>query len=132
MIRARRALAAAALALALACGGDSTGPVAGTLKVSLTTPNSGQDGAAIIVLSGPAVPVAVSAGTGLTLWGGPVTTATAKVVVTGSLVTGTILTLQVDDVNKVSQYSATLQQIAASTAPFALRSIAGYTLSVTK
>ena len=132
MIAWRRTLAGLAVALVVACSGDGTGPVAGTLKVNLTTPNSGQDGAAVVVLSGPAVPAAVSAGTGLVLWGGPVTTATAKVVVTGTLATGTILTLQVDDVNKVSQYSATVQQVAQSSSPFGLRSLTGYALSVTK
>jgi hypothetical protein len=132
MISWRRLRVGAAVALAAACSGNSTGPVAGTLKVNLTTPNSGQDGAAIIVLTGPAVPAAVTAGAGLTLWGGPVTTATAKVVVTGTLGAGTILTLQVDDVNQVSQYSATLQQVATAATPFALRSLTGYALSVSR
>lgn len=132
-MRSRRRLAAAlAVALVVACGGDSTGPVAGTLKVTLTTPNSGQDGAAIVVLTGPAVPSAVTAGPGLTVWGGPVTATPAKVIVTGTLAAGTILTLQVEDINKVSQYGATLQQVAASTSPFPLRSLTGYSLSVTK
>jgi hypothetical protein len=132
MISWRRALAAAAVTVLVACGGDSTGPVAGSLTVTLTTPNGGQDGAAIIVLSGPAAPAAVTPGAGLVLWGGPVTTATAKVIVTGTLSAGTILTLQVDDVNQVRQYSATLLQIAQSSPPFGLRSLTGYALSVTK
>lgn len=123
---------AAAVVLAAACGGDSTGPVAGPLKVSLTTPNSGQDGAAIIVLTGPAAPTAVTAAPGLTLWGGPVTSTTAKIVVTGTLAAGQVLTLQVDDVHQASQYSATLQQVASSTTPFALRSLTGYALSISK
>lgn len=128
----RRLAAAVVLILIAACGGDGTGPVAGSLKVSLTSPNSGQDGAAIVVLTGPSAPSAVVAGSGLTLWGGPVTALPAKLIVTGTLTTGTILTLQVDDIDKVSQYSATVQQVAASAAPFPLRSTAGYTLSVTK
>jgi hypothetical protein len=133
MIVPRRARAILfASVLAIACG-DGTGPVAGTLKVTLTTPNSGLDGAAIILLSGPAAPTSVSAGSGLTLWGGPVTTAAAKVIVTGTLSTGTILTLRVDDVNKVGQYHATLQQVAAGSPPYVVRSpLTGYTLSVTK
>lgn len=131
--RLRPRALAAVLALLLACSGDSTGPVAGTLSVTLTTPNSGLDGAALIVLSGPAVPSAVSAATGLTLWGVPVTTATTKIIVTGTLSAGTILTLQVDDVRKVAQYSAVLQQVAASSPPYALRRpLTGYTLSITK
>jgi hypothetical protein len=128
----RRTLAAAAVTLLIACKGDSTGPTAGTLTVSLTTPNSGLDGAAIVVLSAPAAPGSVTPAAGLTLWGGPVTAATATIALTGTLSAGTILTLQVDDINKVAQYSATFQEVAAS-AGFAVRpSLAGYSLAVTK
>ena len=127
----RRSLAAATVALLIGCRGDGTGPVAGALKVNLTTPNSGLDGAAVVVLSAPAVPGSVTPATGLTLWGGPITTASATIALTGTLGTGTILTLQVNDVNKVGQYSATLQQVAAS-AGFGLRSLANYSLTVTK
>lgn len=134
MTVSRRSLAAALVALLLACK-DSTGPVAGTLKVNLTTPNSGQDGAAIIVLSGPTAPGSVTAGAGLVLWGGPVASATAKVIVTGTLTSGTILTLQVGDVNKVNQYSATLEQVAATATNNFFRRpapLTGYSLTVTK
>lgn len=126
----RRTLGAAALVLLLGCL-DSTAPVAGPLKVDLTTPNSGLDGAAVVVLSGPVAPGSVTAAAGLTLWGGPVTTATATIALTGTLSTGTILTLQVDDVKKVGQYHATLQQVAASSG-FGLRLLSGYSLAVTK
>jgi hypothetical protein len=126
-----RATIAATLGLLLACGG-TTGPVAGTLKVDLTSANNGQDGAVLLALSTPVPPVAVSAGPGLTLWGGPVTTTNAKLVLTGNVTTGTILTLQVDDINKVRQYSVTLQQVA-NTADFNLRiPLTGYSVTVTK
>jgi hypothetical protein len=131
MIRWRRSLATGVAALLLACTGDGTGPVAGTLKVNLTTPNSGLDGAAVIVLSGPVAPVNMSSAAGLTVWGAPVTSAIGKVALTGTLSTGTILTLTVEDVNKVQQYSATLQQVAAAS-DYRLRQLAGYSLSVTK
>lgn len=131
MMRWRRTLATAVAALVLACTGDGTAPVAGILKVNLTTPNSGLDGAAVVVLSGPVAPVSVSPAAGLSVWGGPVTSATAKVALTGTLSTGTILTLAVEDVNKVQQYSATLQQVAASSG-YSIRPLAGYSLSVTK
>lgn len=131
MIWWRRMIATAVAALVLACTGDSTGPVAGTLKVDLTTPNSGLDGAAIVVLAGPVAPIAVSPAAGLTVWGGPVTAALAKIALTGTLSTGTILILEVEDVNKVKQYSATLQQVASSS-DYSLRSLTGYSLSVTK
>ena len=131
MTALRRTLGFAAVALLATCGRYTTGPTAGSLKVNLTTPNSGLDGAAIVVLSGPTVPGSVTPAAGLTLWGGPVTAAAAKIVLTGTLSTGTILTLQVDDINKVGQYSARLQQVAAASG-FALRPLAGYSLTVTK
>ena len=55
-----------------------------------------------------------------------------KFAVTGTLSTGSLLfTIDVPDINKVSQYSATIQQVAASS-NFALRSLTNYALSVTK
>lgn len=125
-----RATIAASIGLLLACGG-TTGPVAGTLKVNLADPHNGQDGAVLLVLSSPTPPVSVSAGPGLTLWGGPVTTANARLVLTGNVTTGTILTLQVDDINKFRQYGVTLQQVAQNTG-FQLDSLTGYSVTVTK
>lgn len=128
----RRVAVAGSVGLLLACSG-TTGPVAGALKVNLADPNNGQDGAVLLVLSAPAPPSSVTAGPGLTLWGGPVTTANATLVLTGTVTTGTILTLQVDDINKVAQYGATLQQVASWT-DHSLRPppLTGYSLTVTK
>ncbi len=130
MTSLRRALLATSVGLLLACGG-TTGPVAGTLKVNLASPNNGVDGAVLLVLSAPVPPVSVSAGAGLTLWGGPVTTANATLVLTGNVTTGTLLTLQVDDINKVRQYTVTLQQVA-QTSGYQLESLARYSVTVTK
>lgn len=135
MITLRRPLAAACVALLAACGGDGTGPVAGSLKVNLTTPNNGHDVAVMLLLTAPAPPAGVAVGgSGLTLWGTPITSTTAKVVVTGTLATGTILTLQVDDMNKLSQYSVTLLSVAAdSIGGFAVRkALSGYSASITR
>ena len=132
MTTLRRTVAAAAVTLLIACKGDGTGPTAGTLVVRLTTPNSGLDGAAIIVLSGPAAPGSVTPAAGLTLWGGPVTAATTTIALTGTLSTGTILTIQVEDTKLAAQYTATLQQVAVSTTPFTLRQLSGYLLTVAK
>ncbi len=125
-----RATIAASLGLLLACSG-TTGPVAGTLKVNLASAHNGQDGAVLLALSTPVPPVSVSAGPGLTLWGGPVTTTNAKLVLTGNVTTGTILTLQVDDINKFRQYSVTLQQVAR-TSDLQLETLSGYSVTVTK
>src|SRR5207244_5314437 len=96
-----------------ACNG-ATAPVAGILEVKLASPNNGQDGAALLVLSAPVPPSSVTAGPGLTLWGGPVVTASARLVLTGTISAGTILTLQVADVNQVHQYGVTLLQLAGA------------------
>ena len=130
MTATHRTLLTAAVILLAACK-NSTGPVAGTLKVNLTTPNSGFDGAAVIALTSPVPPTSVTPAAGLALWGGPVATTNARIVLTGTLSTGTILTLQVDDVNKVGQYSVTVQQVAATT--YQRRtSLTGYSVTVTK
>lgn len=126
----RRAALAASVGLLLACSGN-TGPVAGTLKVNLTNPHNGQDGAVLVLLSAPAPPVSVSAGAGLTLWGGPVTTSNATLVLTGNVTTGTILTLQVEDISKVQQYAVTVQQVAQASG-YQLESLTGYSVTVTK
>ena len=125
-------VAAALLATAVACGKDNSAPVAGILKITLaTTPNSGLDGGLLLSVSGPAVPSGAAAQTGFRLFG-PLTATTNKLAVTGTLATGAILfTIDVPDINKVSQYHAAVLQVAASS-NFGLRSLSGYSLSVTK
>ena len=134
MIALRRPLAAACVALLTACGGGSTGPVAGDLKINLTTPNNGHDAAVQLLLSAPTAPSGAAGAIGLTLWGTPITSTTAKLVVTGQLSSGTILTVHVDDVNKVSQYTVSLQSVAAdSLGGYAVRtSLTGYSATITK
>ena len=102
-----------------------------TLQVVLTTPNSGRDGAAVVILTSPAKPAAVHAGSGLTLWGrvnAPVDT----IALTGLLFSGTILTVEVRDPDLVSQYRATLREVAAGDGSVALRDLTGYALTVTR
>jgi hypothetical protein len=126
-------VAAALLAAAVACSKDNTGPVAGILKVKLAaTPNSGLDGAILLTVTGPVTPSAATQQAGFRLFGTPAAT-TNKFAVTGNLTTGAVLfTIDVDDINKVGQYSATIQQVAASSG-FALRtSLTQYKLAVTK
>ena len=122
--------------LGIACNkdkdGTGPGPLAGVLKVVLTTPNSGSDGAAVVILTAPAVPTSVTAASGLDLWGGPVATAVDTIALTGTLSAGTILTLQVADVRKFADYSATLREVANSDATVALRDLTGYSLTVTQ
>jgi hypothetical protein len=68
MRRARRAGLALALAGALSCGGDATGPRAGTLEIRLTTVNAPADRAILFTVAGPAAPVAASAPAGLRIF----------------------------------------------------------------
>jgi hypothetical protein len=102
----------------------------GTLRVNLTTPNSGLDGAAVVMISGPAVPRGVNAGAGLKLWGAPVQSSQASVALTGTLSTGTILTIDVADIALADQYSASLREVSKSDSTVALRVLTGYSLTV--
>jgi hypothetical protein len=113
------------LGAALACEDNSA--KGGVLKVSLATPNPGGDGAILLTVSGPDVPLSAAPGAGLRLFTQPLAT-TNKVALTGTLANGTILTIEVPDVSKASAYSATIQQVATPT--YTLRALTGYTLKV--
>jgi hypothetical protein len=104
---------AAIVAVGLSCGGDGTGPVAGTLNVRLTSPNSGADSAIVLTITGPAFLTSATPGAGLRLFAQPLGNATTRFALTGRLTTATtILTIGVADVNAVGQYSATIQGVA--------------------
>lgn len=122
-------LAAVLLAGVLSCS-SGTGPVAGILTVSLRTPNAGADGAILLTVTGPQALTNVTAGAGLRAFAQPLSTDT-KIALTGPLTSGVILSIGVADVAKAAQYHATVQGVAAS-ADFQLRSLAGYSLSVSR
>ena len=132
MNRTYRSLVTFAVSVLIASCKDSTGPVAGVLKVNLTTPHSGADGAVMLVLASPVSPHSVTPAPGLTLWGAPVTGVSSRVVLTGTLSSGPILLLQVDDINKAGQYSVTLEQVAASSGYTLRVPLTGYSATVTK
>ena len=122
---------AAALVLALACGGDdSTGPAAGTLVVSLTTPNS-DDGGILFSVTGGEINtpteltssyVVFSRATGLTSING---------VVVGDITAGSLATFEVPDIDQASSYTATIIEVA--TRDNALReSLDDYSLSISR
>ena len=120
---------ALALAGAGSCSSDGGGgPVAGTLTLSLTTPNSGVDGAILLSVIGPQAPTSITAGAGLRAFSQPLSTNT-KVAVTGTLTSGPILTFGVTDTRQAAQYVALVRGVAAS-ADFQLRSLSGYSLTV--
>jgi len=126
---AARILAAFLLAGALSCS-SGTGPVAGMLTVSLHTPNAGADGAILLTVTGPQALTSVTAGAGLRAFSEPLSTVT-KIALTGPLSDGAIVSIGVADVAKATQYHATVQGVAAS-ADFQLRSLGGYTLTVSR
>ena len=113
---------------ALTCR-ESTGPVAGMLKVDLTSPNSGGDGAILLTVTGPAALTSATPGTGLRLFAQPLGM-TTRFALTGTLAQGTILTIGVTSLAQASQYVATVQSVAARS--YDLRSIAGYSLTVSQ
>jgi hypothetical protein len=121
------------VALALAGGAGScssdggTGPVAGVLTVALATPNPGADGAILFRLSGPQVLTSVTAGPGLRVFSQALSLST-RIAVTGTLTNGAVVTIGVADTRKATQYTATVQAVAAQ--DFQLRPLTGYSLRV--
>jgi hypothetical protein len=114
-----------------ACEQQPTAPQPGTLSVRLQNPNDGLDGAIMLTLSGPAAVSSVAAASGDTLWGGPYTSTSSRMVITGAVRSGVILTFSVPDVNAATQYTATVNQ-AAGSSDYTLRSVTSYTLTITK
>lgn len=124
------ALAAIAIT-GLSCGGDPSGPSAGTLLVRLTSPNSGADSAIVLTITGPAPLTGAAAGTGLRLFQQPLGGTTTRFALTGRLLTNTtILTIEVSDVNRVAQYTGSIQGVAQPS--YQLRSLVGYSLAITR
>jgi len=123
----KRSVLAALLGALFACI-DSSGPGA-LLKINLTTPNSGADGAILLAVGGPAPLMSVTPGEGLRLFAEPLA-ATNYFALTGPLSAGTILIIGVADADRASAYSATIQQVA--TPAYQLRPLAGYSLRLSR
>jgi hypothetical protein len=130
MKRALGGLALAALVVgALTCGRE-VGPVAGNLQVRLTSPNSGADSAIVFTITGPAPLTSATPDAGLQLFAQPLTGTTTRFALTGRLTTSTtILTIGVENVNALGQYSGTIQGVAQP--DYTLRTLPGnYRLTV--
>ena len=93
----KRSVLAALLGALFACI-DSSGPGA-LLKINLTTPNSGADGAILLAVGGPAPLMSVTPGEGLRLFAEPLA-ATNYFALTGPLSAGTILIIGVAVVSR--------------------------------
>ncbi len=123
----------AALVVAAGCGSDSgggpTGPVAGPLRVVITTPNT-DDGAVMFQVTG--VVDSVVAPAGLTLYQSIPGPNVVRAIVTGDIATGSnLLTLYVADVSKASSITTQLLQVAAKVT-YAQRAVGTYSLQVQK
>jgi len=123
---------AALVGVSLSCGGkDGSGPVAGNLSVQLTSPNSGADSAMVFTITSPTALTSATAGVGLRLFAQPLGGTATRFVLTGRLTTGTtILTIGVADVNRVGQYSGTIQGVAQPNFVLRLPPFTGYALTV--
>ncbi len=105
---------AAMIGVGIGCPGkDGIGPVAGNLSVQLTSPNSGADSAIVFTITSPAPLTSATAGTGLRLFAQPLGGTVTRFVLTGQLMTNTtVLTIGVEDVNAVGQYTASIGGVA--------------------
>lgn len=124
---------AAALLVAAGCGGSDdggpTGPVAGPLRVVLTSPNT-DDGAVMFQVTG--VVDSVVAPAGLTLYQSVPGPNVVRAIVTGNIATGSnLLTLYVADVSKASIITTQVIQVAAEVT-YAQRPVGAYSLTVQK
>jgi hypothetical protein len=132
----KRLLGVALLAIgtvaAISCGKDVTNSGPGTLKVRLTSPNSGADSAIVLTISGPAALTSATAGTGLRLFQQPLGGTTTRFALTGLLANGAvILTIGVPDVGALSQYSGAINGVALPN--YQLRVLpGGYALALTR
>ncbi len=121
-------VALATVLTGVSCRDDTTGPVAGTLTVRLTTPGAGPDGAIMLTIAGPAAITSATAPSGLRVFHPGFGATATSFAVTGTLAAGPILTVSVPDVNQVAQYAAAIQQVAGT--DYQLRALAGYALTV--
>jgi hypothetical protein len=131
----KRMFGVAALAVLMIAGlscGDSTGARPGTLSVRLTTQNSGLDSAMVLTITGPAPLTSATAGAGLREFHQAFTANSTPFALTGQLNQGAIiLTIGVQDVGAVSQYSGTIQGVAQSN--YQLRVLpGGYAVAITR
>lgn len=103
------------LAFGLGCGDDgSTGPKAGTATVSLATPNA-DDGAVQLTLTGTGLSNVQSASASYHVYSRVVSPSEVRAIVVGNLAAGAVLTVDLDDVNKLGQYGGTVVDAASRT-----------------
>ena len=125
------ALVALLVGVAACGGGDDgpSGPVAGPLRVVVTSPNA-DDGAVMFQVTGVVDSVVVPAG--LTLYQSVPGPNVIRAIVTGNISSGSnLLTLYVADVSKASSITTQVLQVAARVT-YAQRPAGTYSLTVQK
>jgi hypothetical protein len=115
-----------AVILITACSSDSVAPVGATLEVSFATAAT-DDGAVLFTVSGG--PVDSVEAPGFRLYSAQISPTSLRVVVAGDLRAGTIARIHIADGRKLSQYSATIDQVAAR-GSYAQRDPVSYSLVV--
>jgi len=127
------ALLAGLVTVGLSCGGNGptmTGP--GEVRVRLTSPNSGLDSAIVFTVTGPTALTTAVPGTGLRLFQQPLGGTSTRFALIGQLNTGAvILTIGVQDISELSQYSGSITGVAKPN--YTLRPLpGGYALALTR
>lgn len=117
---------AAALAMLSGCSGQASGPVATTLQVSLSTPFN-DDGGLLFTVTGGRVDSVDAAG--YTIYTSRPDATTLQVILTGDLSSGNVAQLHIADERLASQYSASVNQVAAR-ATYVARDPASYRLDL--
>ena len=105
---------------------NNTGPTAGALNVSLTSPNT-DDGAVLLTISGG--PVDSVEAIGYTLYTAPAGPNTLRLIATGNVGSGTIARIHVPDARQASRYVTSIDQVAARST-YAQRDQAQYSVSL--
>jgi len=127
------ALLVGVVAVGISCGGgDPTVSGPGDLKVRLNSPNSGLDSAIVFTITGPAALTKAVPGPGLRLFQQPLGGTSTRFALIGQLTTGaTILTIGVQDLGGLSQYSGTITGVAKP--DYSVRDLpGGYALALTR
>jgi len=126
------AIGLALVVVAPACSNDQTGPAQqptpGTATVALVTPNI-DDGAVLLTLTGPGLSTPQPADPAYLLYSLAVNPNELRVIVVGDLGPTSLVTVHVDDLNRISEYAGTVVD-AASRTDAARTSLVGYGLTI--
>jgi hypothetical protein len=120
------AYALAVLAALVGCSHDDIGPTAGTLNLTLASPNS-DDGAVLFTISGG--PVDSLTAPGQQIYTSRLDSNTLRVILIGPLQAGTVARVYLPDVRLASNYSAAVNQAAARSS-YAQRNPAAYSVNL--